>query len=76
MGKTPRSGKHATGSSTASAAGGSSHHQKSLSSQQQKMSSTISSMLQELATLIRQTQVSGHYLELDAFDVLSGVSIE
>ena len=65
MGKTPRSGKHASSSSaasTAAAAGGSSHHQKTSSSQQQKVSSTIASMLQELASLVRQTQVGGHQL--------------
>ena len=54
MGKTPRSGKHASSSgvaSAAAAAGGSSHHQK------QKVSSTIATMLNELSTLIRETQV-------------------
>ena len=58
MGKTPRSGKHASSSgpsSTAAAAGGYSHHQKASSSQ--KVSSTIASMLNELSTLVRQTQV-------------------
>ena len=58
MGKTPRSGKDASSSgpsSTAAAAGGYSHHQKASSSQ--KVSSTIASMLNELSTLVRQTQV-------------------
>ena len=62
MGKAPRSGKHASSSSVAStavAASVSSHHQRP-SSQQQKVSSTITSMLQELATLVGQTQVSVH----------------
>lgn len=61
MGKTARSGKHASSSagSTAAAAGGSSHHQRASSSQQPKVSSTIATMLNDLSSLVRQTQVGG-----------------
>ena len=55
MGKTPRSGKHASSSGPSSTAAAASHHQKASSSQ--KVSSTIASMLNELSTLVRQTQV-------------------